>query len=118
MDWISISRDGGKHKTIQVRKIIKQLNILTMYPNLRSLKVAPLIFFLLFIREQRIGMPLATFIAITEHPRKALKALVDISENNPSITDANTAKRSAFRGTVSMSVVVFNCCHMLPYGNP
>lgn len=115
---MSMSRDGGKHKTMQVRKIIEQLKIFTKYPNFRSLNVAPLIFLLLFIKEQNIGIPFATFIAITEQPRKALKALVDNNENVPSITEVNTAKRRAFRGTVSWSVVVFNCCQVSPNGSP
>lgn len=94
---------------MQVKTIMNTLRIFTMYPNFLSLNVDPLTFLLLFIIEQIIGIPLATFIAITEHPRNALNALVEINENVPSTTEVTATNNIAFLGTCSFSDVISSC---------
>lgn len=77
-----------------------------------------MIFLLLSIKEHIMGMTLAVFMAMTEHPRKALNALVEIREKEPRMTEVTTANKMAFFGTVSLPVVVSSCCHNVLYGSP
>ena len=86
-------------------------------PNLPNLNAAPLIFFLLPTIKHRIGSPLANVKETTAAPINALKADLEINDNNDNIAHTSIDKNNAFLGIVYSSIELTSV-HKCANGKP